>query len=127
MRYPSSEKPEIIRLVEQTHLPVRRTLQKLGIPRPTPVGCGKVWPVLRTGLTDLGLAHGSIDQQQSCEAPGTITHVFDLALLPQGLESLLRNARPFRLYPEVQFLMLWTAPTLRHRSAIGWLRESKPH
>src|ERR1700756_1080894 len=22
---------------------------------------------------------------------------------------------------------MWTAPTLRHRSAIGWLRESKPH
>ena len=35
MRYPSSEKLEIIRLVEQSHLPVRRTLQKLGIPRPT--------------------------------------------------------------------------------------------
>ena len=24
-------------------------------------------------------------------------------------------------------MMLWTAPTLRHRSAIGWLRQSKPH
>jgi len=35
MSYPSSEKLEIIRLVEQSHLPVRRTLQKLGIPRPT--------------------------------------------------------------------------------------------
>ena len=31
MRYPASEKLEIIRLVEQSHLPVRRTLQKLGI------------------------------------------------------------------------------------------------
>jgi putative transposase len=35
MRYPASEKLEIIRLVEQSHLPVRRTLEKLGIPRPT--------------------------------------------------------------------------------------------
>ena len=32
MRYPASEKLEIIRLVERSHLPVRRTLDKLGIP-----------------------------------------------------------------------------------------------
>jgi len=31
MRYPASEKLEIIRLVEQSHLPMRRTLEKLGI------------------------------------------------------------------------------------------------
>jgi transposase-like protein len=31
MRYPASEKLEIIRLVEQSHLPVRRTLEKLGV------------------------------------------------------------------------------------------------
>jgi putative transposase len=31
MRYPASEKLEIIRLVEHSHLPVRRTLDKLGI------------------------------------------------------------------------------------------------
>ncbi|EKV27729.1 helix-turn-helix, Fis-type protein [Caenispirillum salinarum AK4] len=35
MRYPASEKLEIIRLVEQSHLPVRRTLDKLGIPTTT--------------------------------------------------------------------------------------------
>ena len=35
MRYPAAEKLEIIRLVEQSHLSVRRTLEKLGIPRPT--------------------------------------------------------------------------------------------
>src|SRR3954451_2832834 len=35
MRYPAGEKLEIIRLVEQAHLPVRRTLEKLGIPRAT--------------------------------------------------------------------------------------------
>jgi putative transposase len=33
MRYPASEKLEIIRLVEQSALPVRHTLVKLGIPR----------------------------------------------------------------------------------------------
>jgi len=35
MRYPAAEKLEIIRLVEQSHLPVKRTLEKLGIPRAT--------------------------------------------------------------------------------------------
>ena len=35
MRYPAIEKAEIIRLVEQSHLPVRRTLEKLGIPGAT--------------------------------------------------------------------------------------------
>ena len=33
MRYPATEKLEIIRLVEQSPLPVRHTLAKLGIPR----------------------------------------------------------------------------------------------
>ena len=35
MRYPASEKAEIIRLVEASHLSARRTLDKLGIPRAT--------------------------------------------------------------------------------------------
>jgi transposase-like protein len=35
MRYPASEKIEIIRTVEQSHLSVRRTLEKIGIPRAT--------------------------------------------------------------------------------------------
>ena len=35
MRYPASEKLEIIRLVERSHLPARRTLDKLGIPSTT--------------------------------------------------------------------------------------------
>src|SRR4051794_6288762 len=33
MRYPPSEKRDNIQLVEQSHLPARHTLQKLGIPR----------------------------------------------------------------------------------------------
>ena len=35
MRYPASEKLEIIRLVEQSHLGVRPTLEKFGIPKTT--------------------------------------------------------------------------------------------
>jgi hypothetical protein len=35
MRYPASEKAEIIQLVEQSHLPAKRTLDRLGISRAT--------------------------------------------------------------------------------------------
>ena len=35
MRYAASEKLEIIRLVEQSSLPVRRTLAQIGIPKST--------------------------------------------------------------------------------------------
>jgi putative transposase len=35
MRYSAAEKLEIIRLVEQSSLPVRRTLAQIGIPRAT--------------------------------------------------------------------------------------------
>jgi len=35
MRYPASEKLEIIRLVEGSHLPVKRTLAQLGVSKPT--------------------------------------------------------------------------------------------
>jgi len=35
MRYPASEKLEVIRLVEGSHLSARKTLAKLGIPRTT--------------------------------------------------------------------------------------------
>ena len=35
MRYPASEKLEIIRLVEGSHQPIKRTLATLGIPKTT--------------------------------------------------------------------------------------------
>jgi len=35
MIYPASVKLEIIRTVEQTHLPARKTLQQIGVPRTT--------------------------------------------------------------------------------------------
>ena len=46
MRYPASEKLEIIRLVEQSHLPVRRTLEKLGI---QPARFYRLYDRLQTG------------------------------------------------------------------------------
>ena len=35
MRYPASEKTEIIKIVEQSHLSVRKTLEQIGISRST--------------------------------------------------------------------------------------------
>ena len=35
MRYPATEKLEIIKLVEQSHLPTKQTLDRLGVPRTT--------------------------------------------------------------------------------------------
>jgi len=35
MKYPASEKLEIIRLVERSHLSAKRTLDKIGVSRPT--------------------------------------------------------------------------------------------
>ena len=35
MRYPASEKLEIIRIVEQSHLPAKRTLDQIGVARRT--------------------------------------------------------------------------------------------
>ena len=35
MRYSASEKLEIIRIVEQSHLPARKTLEQIGVPRTT--------------------------------------------------------------------------------------------
>ena len=35
MRYPATEKLEVIRLVEQSHIPAKQTLDRLGIPRST--------------------------------------------------------------------------------------------
>ena len=63
MRYPASEKAEIIELVEQSHLPAKRTLDKLSIPRATfyrtivIVGAGlKRWPIIALDRTACGIA-----------------------------------------------------------------------
>ena len=57
MRYPASAKAEIIRLVEQSPMPVKRTLEKLGIPRATfyrwcdlyHTGGPEAWAIARPG------------------------------------------------------------------------------
>ncbi len=49
MRYPASEKLEIIRTVEQSSLGVRRTLQQVGIPRSTFYNCTRSGQVGQEG------------------------------------------------------------------------------
>ena len=65
MRYPAAEKLEIIRLVEQSPLPVRHTLAKLGIPdgRPSTAGTTGIaaagrrpWTTARRGRIGCGTA-----------------------------------------------------------------------
>ena len=63
MRYSASEKLEIIRLVEQSHLPVRRTLGQIGIPEWTAAIVGSIsirpagqrrWTIAVPGLIGCG-------------------------------------------------------------------------
>jgi len=68
MRYPAAEKLEIIRLVEQSHLSVRRTLAKIGISPTTfycPLSRFEVKPLPSNGIWPLGLceAAGCADRQ----------------------------------------------------------------
>lgn len=87
MRYPAAEKHEIIRIVEQSHLPVRRTLRRLGIPPATfyrwveryqaggpealadrPSRPDRVWNRIpdaqRTALVDLALAEPELSPRE---------------------------------------------------------------
>ena len=87
MRYPAAEKLEIIRLVEQSHLPARRTLRQLGVPPATfyrwydryqrggpdaladrPSRPDRVWNRIpeaqRTGILDLALAEPELSPRE---------------------------------------------------------------
>ena len=70
MRYAASEKAEIIELVEQSPLPVKRTLEKLGIPRATfylygrlshckPILILTAWPVANIYPASPGRSQGA--------------------------------------------------------------------
>lgn len=61
MRYPASEKLEIIRLVEQSHLPVKCTLQQIGVSRSTFYRwCDLYQRFGESGLTDKRSGSGKI-------------------------------------------------------------------
>ena len=82
MRYPASEKAEIIRLVEQSHLPAKRTLDKLGIPRAT---FYRWYDRYREGGIEALADHRSRPDRVWNRIPDDVrSHIIDLALeLPE--------------------------------------------
>ena len=83
MRYSASEKLEIIRLVEQSHLPVRRTLGQIGIPRST---FYRWYDQYQTGgpeaLDDRSPRPDRVwnripDEAEGCDRPGPLAHRSD--------------------------------------------------
>jgi len=60
MRYPACEKLEIVRLVEQSHLPVKRTLQKLGIASVAVVLVTLLAHLIGLGAQVLGICLGEL-------------------------------------------------------------------
>ena len=72
MRYPASEKAEIIELVEQSHLPAKRTLDKLGSEPHSIAGmigtvraALKLWPIIGRGRTGSGTASRTMSAARS--------------------------------------------------------------
>ena len=88
MRYPPSEKLEIIRLVERSHLPVRRTLDKLGIP----TTCGPTGPSRARGrrvslLRARRVARGALPWTAGTSSQPPVAPLYTAAVCP----SLLRR------------------------------------
>ena len=73
MRYPASEKLEIIRMVEGLHLPTKQTLDMLGIPRTGAVSLGS--PSIRS------LQNAQFIKRQESLIPQEWRHVHAESLL----------------------------------------------
>ena len=105
MRYSASDKTEIIRLVEQSHLPARRMLDKLGIPRSSfyrwydryqrggpealadrPSRPDRVWncipEAIRSQIVDLALDRPELSPRELAvwTCPAFVESVFDFTL-----------------------------------------------
>ena len=79
MRYPASEKLEIIRLVERSHIGVRPTLAKLGIPKTSfyrrydrYLAFGRGWFYLSTILDDYSLEALHHHEDRGCNGQAEI-------------------------------------------------------
>ena len=97
MRYPASEKLEIIRLVEGSHLPVNRTLEKLGVSRPTFYRwCDLYQRFGEDGLEDRRSGPGRVWNRIPDEVRGQL---IDLALEQPELSPRELAADPSRLLP----------------------------
>ena len=87
MRYPASEKLEIIRLVEQSHLGVGSTLDKLGIPKTTFYR----W-------CDRFLAFGDAGLEDRNSSPGRVWNRIPDDVRGQIIDPCLSGYHPHPLY-----------------------------
>lgn len=83
MRYPASEKLEIIRIVEQSHLPAKRTLDQLGI----------AWRTFYRWY-DLHLADGPEALQDRPSGPTRVWNRIAPEVQDQIVEMALQQAAP---------------------------------
>src|SRR3954465_4070763 len=108
MRYPAAEKLEIIRLVEQSHLPVRRVLEQIGIPRSTfyrwcdlyQTGGPEGWTIAALGLIGCGTASPMTSARGSSHWPSTnlSSHPVNWpCALPMPSATSCRKPRVYRL------------------------------
>ena len=79
MRYPASEKLEIIRTVEGSHLPTKQTLDMLGIPRTGAVSLGS--PSIRS------LQNAQFIKRQESLTPQEWRHVHAKGLLHSSVRA----------------------------------------
>lgn len=90
MRYHASEKAEIIQLVEQSHLPAMRTLDKLGIPR------AAVYRCYRAGGPEALADHRSRSDRVWNRIPNDVRgQIIDLSF-PSSRRGIWRCASPTR-------------------------------
>jgi hypothetical protein len=77
----------------------------------------------RTQRPNTWLLRPSLRRDDSSCQPGAV-HTWPVAdMAAAGSDVRFRGqSGPGRGGAECRHLMLWTAPTLRHRGAIGWLR-----
>jgi len=81
MRYPASEKPEVIRIVEQSHLPAKRTLDQWGIAR---------WTFCRWYDRYRGGGPDALADRQS--APSRVWNLVPDAIQDQIIEQALQQS-----------------------------------
>ena len=92
MRYSAAEKREIIDLVESSSLPVRRTLDQLGIPKSTFYGW---YERFREGGDEALVDCQPRSERTWNQIPNTVREaILELALEASGLESVNVKHRP---------------------------------
>ena len=92
MRYPASEKLEIIRRVEQSHLGVGSTLDKLGIPKTTFYRCyDRFLAFGDAGLEDRNSSPGRVWNRIPDDVRGQIICLTSAPLLKRDESRSLRT------------------------------------